>query len=460
MIKLSIAEFAKIAGGEINGLNSDDVIGLHAVINSKESNKSNFFAAFKGANVDGHDFVKESIANGSPFALVERPVEYPHILVNNVLESLTKLAKFNRAHLPNLKVIGITGSQGKTTTKDFLAHLLNVSGNTVAPIASLNNELGVPLLLLQCDETSKYCIVEMGARHKGDIAHLCEIAHPNIGVVLVVGQAHLGEFGSIESIAQTKQELIDNLPADGLAVLGNYDSYTPKMADGKSLRVITFGENTGCEVRAADVEIKEGRANFDLVTKDGRASVALQLLGAQQIANALAAAAVATELGMGIDAIAAALSTAELKSKWRMEFLEIGGVAIINDSYNANPDSAIAALKSLALITQERGGSSWAILGKMHELGESSTQEHSRVGKIAADIGIDHLISVGQNQYLAGVEGSETMGMAIASQDEFTKFIEHISPGDVLLFKASRAEKLNEMVDSVVSYLRERESAK
>ena len=460
MIKISISEFAKIAGGEISGLNPDDVLDLYAVINSKDSNKSNFFAAFKGESVDGHDFVKEAIENGSPFALVDRQVDYPHILVDNVLESLTKLAKFNRAHLSNLKVIGITGSQGKTTTKDFLAHLLKVLGNTVAPIASLNNELGVPLLLLQCNETSKYCIVEMGARHKGDIAHLCEIAHPNIGVVLVVGQAHLGEFGTIESIAQTKQELIDKLPANGIAVLGKYDSYTPKMADGKNLKVITFGENNLCEVRAADVEIKEGRANFDLVTKDGRAAVALQLLGAHQIPNALAAAAVAAELGMGIDAIAAALSTADLKSKWRMEFLEVDGVAIINDSYNANPDSAIAALKSLALITQERGGSSWAILGKMHELGESSTQEHSRVGKIAADIGIDHLISVGQTQYLAGVEGSETMGMAIASQGDFTKFIEHISPGDVLLFKASRAEKLNEMVDSVVSYLKERESAK
>ena len=235
MKKLSINEIAEIVEGATFNLDLDEQVSLYPVISSKEANKDTFFAAFEGTKVDGHDFADEAIKNGAKFALVSKPVNEPHILVPNVLNALSKLARFNRKALPNLKVIGITGSQGKTTAKDLMHHLLSVLGKTVAPSASLNNELGVPLLLLKCDESIAFCIVEMGARHIGDISHLVELAEPNIGVVLNVGQAHLGEFGSREKIAEAKGELIAGLPEDGIAVLGNYDPFTPTMAEGMGL---------------------------------------------------------------------------------------------------------------------------------------------------------------------------------------------------------------------------------
>lgn len=456
MITLQINQISEIVSGKISGLNGEERVSLSAIIDSRNARKGTFFAAFEGDKVDGHKFVKDAIKAGSTFALVSKPVDAPHILVADVLGALTKLAKFNRQSLKSLKVIGITGSQGKTTTKDLLKHLLSVLGETVAPKASLNNELGVPLLLLECDETSKFCIVEMGARHKGDIAHLVELAEPDIGVVLIVGQAHIGEFGSQEKIAETKAELIAGLGSNGVAILGNYDSFTPKMAEGMGLKKILFGESNNCDVRAADIEIREGRAQFDLVMPTGRAPVSLQLLGAHQVANALAAASVAGELGMSIESIAAALSTATTESKWRMQLVEVNEISVINDSYNANPESMSAALRTLALLAQERGGVSWAILGKMHELGESSTTEHKLVGKIASDIGIDHLIAIGVEDYLVQIEHGETTGHLVSSAADVSKFYEHFQPGDVILVKASRAENLDKLAEDLILNLTNR----
>jgi UDP-N-acetylmuramoyl-tripeptide--D-alanyl-D-alanine ligase len=452
--KCKLEEIVRITGGTPSNLDLSKEVTLNAVIDSSESKAGTFFAAFVGENVDGHNFVESAIKAGAEFALVSKKVDAPHILVEDVTVALSKLAKFNRDALSNLKVVAITGSQGKTTAKDLTAHLLATIGTTVAPKASLNNELGVPLLLLQCNEETKYCVVEMGARHKGDIAHLVEIASPDIGVVLNVGHAHVGEFGSREKIAETKGELIAGLPDGGVAILGNYDPFTPKMAEGMGLKKVIFGESSDCDVRAADVEIREGRANFDLVTSAGRAPVSLQFLGSHQISNALAAAAIASELGMGIDSIAAALSTAEPMSKWRMELIEVGDIGIINDSYNANPESMAAAIRTLALLAQERGGVSWAILGKMHELGASSVEEDEKIGKIAADIGIDNLISIGVKEYITQ---GETVGHLVSNRSEVLKYAEHFAAGDVLLVKASRAEELNLLVSEIVEELKKRE---
>jgi UDP-N-acetylmuramoyl-tripeptide--D-alanyl-D-alanine ligase len=452
--KCKLEEIVRITGGTPSNLDLSKEVTLNAVIDSSESKAGTFFAAFVGENVDGHNFVESAIKAGAEFALVSKKVDAPHILVEDVTVALSKLAKFNRDALSNLKVVAITGSQGKTTAKDLTAHLLATIGTTVAPKASLNNELGVPLLLLQCNEETKYCVVEMGARHKGDIAHLVEIASPDIGVVLNVGHAHVGEFGSREKIAETKGELIAGLPDGGVAILGNYDPFTPKMAEGMGLKKVIFGESSDCDVRAADVEIREGRANFDLVTSAGRAPVSLQFLGSHQISNALAAAAIASELGMGIDSIAAALSTAEPMSKWRMELIEVGDIGIINDSYNANPESMAAAIRTLALLAQERGGVSWAILGKMHELGASSVAEDEKIGKIAADIGIDNLISIGVKEYITQ---GETVGHLVSNRSEVLKYAEHFAAGDVLLVKASRAEELNLLVSEIVEELKKRE---
>ena len=454
MIKLTLNQIAQIVGGEVRNTDGLQTTSAFPVINSNQATSKTFFAAFVGANVDGHEYIADAISNGAQFALVSKDCTAPAIKVNDVRKALRDLAIYVRNELVNLQVIGITGSQGKTTTKDLLRHILSVSGETIAPEESLNNELGVPLLILRCSETTKFCIVEMGARHLGDISYLAEIAKPHVGVVLTVGTAHLGEFGSREIIAKAKSELITSLTAGGTAILGTYDEFTPNMVVPSGVKRILFGEKSKCEIRAADVEVREGRAHFDLVTPDGRAAVGLQLLGMHQISNALAAAAAATALKIPIETISAALSTAEVSSKWRMEISQIGEITLINDSYNANPESVAAALRTLALISQESGGVSWAILGKMQELGESSAAEHAAIGRLVCEIGIDNLVVVGIKDYLADLDGASAVHYFDTKADAMA-IVEHFAPGDVVLVKASRSGEFNLLVDSIKERLGE-----
>lgn len=459
MITMTAADIAKIVGGSLRNLSGEELISQYPVIDSRQVKNDTFFVAFEGEHFDGHDFAEAAILAGARFALVSKEVNVPSIVVADPINALAELAKHARNCLPNLKVIGITGSQGKTTTKDLLSHLLEIVAPTVAPSGNLNNEIGVPLTLLRCDENTKFCVVEMGARHLGDIAHLVEIAAPDVGVVLVVGQAHIGEFGSREIIAKTKAELIQGLSSEAIAVLGTYDEFTPHMSDGSSRKVLRFGEKSNCEIRAADIELREGRAHFDLVTPEGRQPVSLQLLGLHQISNALAAAAVATALHIPLETIAAALSTAEPGSKWRMELHDVNGLLLINDAYNANPESMAAALRTLALMSQERGGRSWAFLGKMGELGASETSSHSAIGRLVSDIGIDHLVTVGTDLFDLETtsnsslddQGDATTVHACAEISDATPFVEHFEAGDVVLVKASRSEQLNELAQELLN---------
>jgi len=447
MIPITAKEFAEIVGGELHLLNPEVTISQYPVIDSRVATSETFFAAFIGEHVNGHEYIASAIQSGALFALTSEVVPHPSIRVPDVQGALAQLAHWLRLQLPDLKVAAITGSQGKTTTKDLLAHVLSGAGNVVAPAGSLNNDLGVPLTLLRCTAETTYCILEMGARHIGDIARLVKLAEPNVGAVLVVGSAHVGEFGSREAIAQTKSEMITSLKSGSTAVLGNYDEYTPHMADGLDLSSLLFGEQSGCDVRAADIEFREGRAHFDLVTPEGRASVALELVGAHQIPNALAAGAIATALHLPLENIAASLSTAKLASKWRMEIQNVAGLMVINDAYNANPESTAAALRTLALLAQERGGVTWAFLGKMQELGESSAAEHAAIGRLAHDLGVDHLITVGAPEYLA----DHSYGV----KSEAAELVEHFSRGDVVLIKASRSERFEELAEMIINKWRE-----
>lgn len=446
MITISADEFARVVSGSLHDLDSQMMINQTPVINSKRANKSNFFVAFVGSKVDGHDFVTEAIELGAKFALVSKAVSVPHILVADVGQALTDLAIYLRIKLSGLKVVAITGSQGKTTTKEFLNSILSLHGNTIATEGNFNTDIGVPLTLLRCDETSKYCILEMGARHVGDIARLTKIAKPNVGVVLVVGTAHLGEFGSVAAIAKTKSELIINLPVNATAVLGTYDSFTPKMADSLELKKILFGQNQA--VRAADVEIHGGFAHFDLVTPSGRNPVSLQVLGEHQIPNALAAAGAAHGLGIPNEIIAEGLITATLDSNWRMQIEEVNGVQIIHDYYNANPESMQAALKTLILLSQESGGSSWAILGKMHELGAFEVAGHQQVTLFAQQAGVDHLVAVTTTLYQSEQNQSSAENMQqhnCLNAEAVLELVNNVSIGDVILLKASRSERFEEL---------------
>jgi UDP-N-acetylmuramoyl-tripeptide--D-alanyl-D-alanine ligase len=446
VITLTAGEIGLLLGGEIY-CDKDLLVSKAPVFDSRKATPGCIFLALKGEAADGHDFAADAYRAGAMFSLTTRRIDGPCIVVKDVIEAVSILAAFVRKRLTNLKVIGITGSQGKTSTKDLLSHMLSNVGPTVAPKGSFNNDLGLPITLLECDEHTQFCILEMGARHKGDIARLCEIAQHDIGVVLTVGTAHLGEFGSVEGIAETKSEIIQTLRPDGIAILGTYDKYTPAMATLHSGRVINFGN--GCEVRAAEIEIREGRPHFELVTPAGRDAVGMRIVGEHHIANALAAAAVGTALDLPIEVIASSLSTADNSSKWRMEIHDLFGLLLINDAYNANPESMTAALRSLVLFAQERGGESWAFLGKMHELGESSAQRHAAIGTLAEEIGIDHLVAIGAPEY--GASQGQMIVHHYASIDECLSMTDHFSAGDVVLVKASRSEGFEVLAEKLES---------
>jgi UDP-N-acetylmuramoyl-tripeptide--D-alanyl-D-alanine ligase len=457
MIDLSVADIAEIVGGKSFG-DSGVIVTAEPFFDSRSAIPGGMFLALEGEQVDGHNFVEEALAKGGVTALTTRQVGSNCIVVADVLEAIRKLGAEVRRRLPQMKVIGITGSQGKTTTKDITRHVLSIAGETIAPSQSFNNDLGVPLTLLRANAKTRFCVLEMGARHEGDIARLVQMAKPDIGVVLVVGSAHIGEFGSREAIAKTKSEIVSNLSKDAIAILGMYDEYTPKMATQTPATVMYFGERTSCDVRATDVDIREGRAHFDLVSKAGREPVALRLIGRHQVPNALAAAAIATALQIPIDKIASGLSTAEVASKWRMEISDIGSILLINDSYNANPESMRAALETLRYFAQERGGRAWAFIGKMHELGENSQRDHQNITAFAAQMGIDHVVAVNTPEY-GNTSDAQLLVQHVSSFDEALAISKEITPGDVILVKGSRAEGLEKLSDALKNALLHDEAA-
>lgn len=448
MIPLHASEIAKIVGGELRG--EDLLVTQPPVLKSSDAVAGSLFLAIKGESVDGHDFAEDAFAHGAVLALTSKAIEGNHIIVTDVTKALGELAHHVRKSLKNLTVIGITGSQGKTTTKELLSSVLSQVAETVAPSGNYNNDLGAPISLLRCTDTTRYCIVEMGARHIGDIDRLVEITEPNIGVVLKVGTAHVGEFGSVELIAKTKSEMISSLKGDAVAILGNYDPYTPKMASLHNGKSVLFGEDSSCAIRATDIEFREGRAHFDLVTPEGRSAVGLRIIGLHQVANALAVAAIATELGLSLDQISGGLSTAESNARWRMEITELPGLLLINDAYNASPEAMSAALSTLTLFAQERGGQSWAFLGKMHELGESSQSDHAAIGTLAQELGIDHLVCVGAPEYAAAMDKNGATTIHICEDKaQALAIAENLNEGDVLLIKASRSERLEELAEGI-----------
>ena len=355
------------------------------VIDSRRVGAGGMFAAVAGERSDGHDFAVAAVAAGATAVLATRPVPVPSVLVADVPAALAALARFVVDTLPAVRIAGITGSSGKTSTKDLAAQLVERLGPTIAPAGSYNNEFGHPLTVLRADAATRYLVLELSARGIGHIAHLCRIAPPRYGVVLNVGHAHAGEFGGLDQVARAKGELVEALPADGTAILNADDPRVLAMAARTAARVVTFAEQDGdALVRAADVRLDDlGRPSFTLLTPEGSAPVTLRLHGAHNVPNALAAAALARELGLSLDAIADGLSAAVARSRWRMEVHQrADGVTVINDAYNANPESVRAAIDALAHLAQ--GGRGFAVLGHMAELGDSSRASHEDIGEYAA----------------------------------------------------------------------------
>ena len=450
MIPLSLAQIARITGGRLDG-DPGAVVTGEVVIDSRRVAPGGLFAAVEGERVDGHDFAAAAAAAGAVAVLGTRPIPAPSVLVADVPAALAALARFVVDSLPAARIAGITGSSGKTTTKDIAAQLIERLGPTIAPAGSYNNEFGLPLTVLRADAETRYLVLELSARGIGHIAHLCGIAPPGYGVVLNVGRAHAGEFGGLDQVARAKGELVEALPPGGVAILNADDPRVLAMTARTRARIVTFGIQSRVpqpSFRAVDIRLDDlGRPSFTLLTPEGSAPVSLRLHGAHNVPNALAAAALAGELGLGLGETADGLSAAVARSRWRMEVRQrADGVTIINDAYNANPESVRAAIDALRHLA--RDGRGFAVLGHMAELGDSSPASHAEVGEFAASAGLAGLIVVGDEAapILAAARGVRSwLGEAIAVPDgagAVEALVNRLKPGDVVLVKASRAARL------------------
>ena len=454
MIALSLDEIAEIVGGRPHDIPDPAVrITGPVVIDSREVKPGSLFAAFAGERVDGHDYATRAVEAGAAAVLAARPVGVPAIVVEDVQTALGALARAVVGRL-GVDVVALTGSAGKTSTKDLIAQVLQRHAPTVWTPGSLNNEIGLPLTALTADAATRHLVLEMGARGIGHIRYLTGLTPPRIGLVLNVGSAHIGEFGGREQIAQAKGELVEALPSaeeGGIAVLNADDPYVRAMAARTKARVTLFGESDEAAVRAENVRLTEtGRPSFTLHTPTGCSDVTLRLYGEHHVSNALAAAAVAHELGMPVEEIATALSEAGTLSRWRMEVTERpDGVTIVNDAYNANPESMRAALRALAAMgrsAQDRGARTWAVLGKMAELGDDSLAEHDAVGRLAVRLNVSKLVAVGDREaswlqlgaYNEGSWGEESVHVSDA-QAAVDLLRSELRPGDIVLVKASRS---------------------
>ena len=451
MIPLTLATIADIVGGEPTGDPHVRVTGP-ASVDSRDVARGGLFVAVPGEHVDGHAYAAAAVEAGAAAYLGSRDTGVDGVLVADPVAALGRLA---RHVLDTVRptVLALTGSQGKTGTKDYLAHVLAASGPTVATLGNHNNEIGVPLTVLRAEAGTRYVVAEMGARGVGHVGYLCEVAPPSVAAVLNVGSAHIGEFGSREAIAQAKGEIVEALPAEGTAVLNADDALVAAMAARTAARVLTFGAHG--DVGFGRVESDDlGRPAFDLSHAGATHRVRLTQSGGHQVLNAAAAAAMAVAAGVPFADACERLATAAPASRWRMELHERpDGLVVVNDAYNANPDSMEAALDTLGGIGRRTGRRTVAVLGEMKELGEETEAGHRRVGAFAAAAGIDVVVVVGQAAagIAAGAEAGEGTVLLTAGRDEALTWVrDNVATDDVVLVKASRGAALEHIADGLL----------
>lgn len=446
MIPLTLRQIAEATGGTVHG---DDaiVVDAPATIDSRAVEPGGLFVAIAGEHADGHEFAAQSIAAGAAAVLASREVDAPSVVVDDVVDALGRLARHVVDQLEDLTVVAITGSSGKTSVKDLLAQLLEPDGMTVATAGNYNNELGVPLTVLRADELTRFLVVEMGARAIGNIAELCRIVPPDIGMVLNVGHAHIGEFGSAEAIARTKGELAEAVGSDGVVVLNADDPLVAAMATRTEAAVVTFGE-TG-DLRVGDLEVDaEGCPRFTLTHGGRRVQAYVPLIGMYHALNAAAAVAAAIVLGVDLTTAAERLATAGTRSPMRMErHVRPDGVVVVNDAYNANPESMAAALRAIAAIGE---GRAVAVLGEMLELGADSHDAHVEIGRLAAELGFTKVVVVGEGA--RGIaEGAGGIAVRADDVDVAVRTLSASLSGDeVVLVKASRGGRLERVANALV----------
>jgi len=449
---LRLSEVAEVVGGRRVG---DDVEVSSISVDSRSAAPGALFFAIRGERGDGHDFVADAFSRGCAAAVVHDPdpARGPAVVAGDTREALLALARHERANSDAL-LIGITGSTGKTSTKDMTASVLGSRFHVHASPSSYNNEIGLPLTILGAPPETELIVAEMGSRGMGHIASLADVARPQVGIVTNVGLAHLELFGSKEAIAGAKAELVQALPGDGLAILPADDPVASGFAALTRARTITFGTSPGADVVAEQMVLDdEGCASFFLAAAGGRERVELVVPGEHMVPNALAAAACGLHLGLSPAECAAALKGARVSS-WRMEtFVNAVGVRVVNDAYNANPDSMAAALRTARWMA--RSGRLIAVLGRMAELGPATAAEHDRVGELAARLRVDRVVTVGeQARAIADAavrEGVEPENVASYTDPEeaLADVNEWARAGDVVLFKASRVVGLERLAEAM-----------
>ena len=474
MLHITTREIAEITGGSlVGGASGDEQVTGAARIDSREVGEGDLFAAFLGEHVDGHDYLDAARTAGATAALVTEDRGTPAVRVADVREALSALARAQleraRTENPDLVVLAVTGSAGKTGTKDLLGTILSAAGETIAPAGSLNNELGLPLTVLRLTSATCFLVLEMGARGIGHIAQLTAIARPDISLVLNVGSAHLGEFGSVEAIATAKGELVEALAPEGRAILNAEDRLVAAMAERSAAQALSWGFHEGT-VRGADLTLDDrARIAFDLVVPEGLTTlkgapvpagtfpVRPDLMGEHQAANVLAALTGALAAGVDPAAATAALDGATLASGHRMEVLRAGGAIVINDAYNANPDSMKQALKTLAHLG--RTHRTIAVLGEMLELGPDAVRLHDEIGRLVVRLNISQLYVVGDGaapiHHGASLEGSfGGESEYVDTVDEALAVLERtVRPGDAVLMKSSRDAGLRWLAQPLVEHL-------
>jgi UDP-N-acetylmuramoyl-tripeptide--D-alanyl-D-alanine ligase len=462
MIALTLREIASAVGGALHleraDASPDTVVSGAVTTDSREVEPGGVFVAKPGEFDDGHRFAPSAVERGAALLIVERALQLdvPQIVVADSVAALGALATEVVARvraLGKLRIVGVTGSNGKTTTKNLLRAVLERVGETVASRKSFNNEVGGPITMLELTDDTEFLVAEMGASAVGEIARLVRMARPDVGIVLKVGLAHAGEFGGIERTVQAKSEMVTDLPADAVAVLNADDPRVASMAGLTAARVVWFGLGDTADVRASDLVVHARGTEFTITARGESARVRFGVLGEHHVMNALAATAAALELGAPLDLIVEALGQVTLAERWRMQLM--GGrddVTIINDAYNASPDSMSAALKTLAQV-QRAGSRTIAVLGEMSELGEFSGEEHDRIGLLAVRLGISQLVVVGpgaRRLHISAInEGSwDGESAYVETADEaYDLVVASVRPGDTVLVKSSNSAGLRHLGD-------------
>jgi len=452
---------AQLVGASEDGQRSRAPLTVDGLaIDSRLVSHGQMFAAIRGGR-DGHDFVEAAFAAGAAAVLVERVplggAAGPSLVVTSVPDALADLARVARDRLSSHgagvdrvvdRVVGVTGSVGKTTTKDLLAAVLGRRFSTAASEKSFNNELGVPLTLVNAPDGTEAAVIEMGARGAGHIRALCEMARPTVGVITVVEGVHTEVMGTIEQIAAAKRELVEHLPADGAAVLNADDPNVAAMAAHTVAAVVTFGSDG--EVHAGDIAVDdELRPSFVLHSAWGSAAVRLGARGVHNVTNALAASAAGLWLGVEVEEVASGLAEPPA-SPWRMELRRVpGGSVVLNDAYNAGPASMAAALEALASLALPDGGRRIAVLGVMAELGSEGPGAHRRITELAEELGVE-VLAVGCDLY--GASWSVGVTDDVATDDvvtEVTAALGDLGPGDAVLVKGSRVAGLERVAEAL-----------